>query len=191
MLDRRQVVATLLKDRQDLVVVSGLGSATYDVSAAGDHDRNFCLWGAMGGAAMIGLGVAIAKPEIPVLVVTGDGEMLMGMGSFSTMALQNPPNLTIVVLNNSLFGETGGQPTHTARVTNLAQVAKACGIPHVHDITTMGDVAALAGKVHDARKGLTVADVKISQELLPRVMSSRAGAVLVDRTRRALGLPMA
>jgi thiamine pyrophosphate-dependent acetolactate synthase large subunit-like protein len=144
----------------------------------------------MGGAAMIGLGVALAKPEIPVLVVTGDGEMLMGMGSFSTIALQNPPNLTIAVLNNSLFGETGGQPTHTARVTNLAQVAKACGVLHVHEVTTMADVTALVGKVHDAKKGLTVADIKISQELLPRVMSSRAGAVLVDRTRRALGLPM-
>jgi thiamine pyrophosphate-dependent acetolactate synthase large subunit-like protein len=191
MLDRREVVAALLKGRKDLVVVTGLGSATYDVNAAGDHERNFCLWGAMGGAAMVGLGVALARPEVPVLVVTGDGEMLMGMGSYSTIALQNPPNLTIAVLDNSLFGETGGQPTHTARVTDLAQVAKGCGVLHVRRIETMADVVSLADTVHDPKKGLTVADIKISHDAPPRVMSSRAGAILMDRTRRALGLPTA
>jgi thiamine pyrophosphate-dependent acetolactate synthase large subunit-like protein len=189
MLDRRQVVANLLKDRTTLVVVSGLGSSTYDVSAAGDHDRNFCLWGAMGGAAMIGLGIALARPDVPVLVVTGDGEMLMGMGSFSTIALQNPPNLTIAVLDNGLFGETGGQETHTARVTNLASVAKACGVQNVCEIRTMPDVIALAARIHDVHKGLTVAAIKIAPELPPRVMSSRAGAVMAERTRQALGVP--
>jgi TPP-dependent indolepyruvate ferredoxin oxidoreductase alpha subunit len=191
MLDRRLVVATLLRDRKGLVVVSGLGSATYDVGAAGDHDRNFYLWGAMGGAAMLGLGVALAQPDVPVLVVTGDGEMLMGMGSLATIALQNPPNLSIAVLDNSLFGETGGQATHTARVTNLATVARGCGIPVVCEIKTMPDVVGFADKVHNPDKGLTVAIFKISQELMPRVMVSRAGALLVDRTRRALGLPIA
>jgi thiamine pyrophosphate-dependent acetolactate synthase large subunit-like protein len=191
MLDRRQVVSALLNQRDDLVVISGLGSPTYDVNAAGDHERNFCLWGAMGGAAMIGLGVALAKPETPVLVVTGDGEMLMGMGSYSTIALQNPPNLTIAVLNNRLFGETGGQATHTAQVTNLAHVAKACGVPHILEIDSMEAVVELSAKIHDVTKGLTVADIKVSQDTPPRVMSSRAGAVLVDRTRRALGLPTA
>ena len=190
MLDRRQVVAALLTNRKSLVVVTGLGSSTYDVGAAGDHDRNFYLWGAMGGAAMLGLGIALAKPDVPVLVVTGDGEMLMGMGSFSTIALQNVPNLTIAVLNNRLFGETGGQPTHTGRVTNLAQVAKACGVPNVCEIDTMLGIAAVAGNIHDPKKGLTVADIKINQDLLPRVMTSRAGAVLVERTRRALGLAL-
>lgn len=191
MLDRRLVVATLLKDRKGLVVVSGLGSPTYDVGAAGDHDRNFYLWGAMGGAAMLGLGVALAQPDVPVLVVTGDGEMLMGMGSLATIALQNPPNLSIAVLDNSLFGETGGQATHTAHVTNLAKVASGCGIPVICEIETMQDVLAFADKVHNPDKGLTVAIFKISQELMPRVMVSRVGAVLVDRTRRALGVATA
>jgi hypothetical protein len=114
----------------------------------------------------------------------------MGMGSFSTMALQNPPNLTIAVLDNGLFGETGGQATHTAHVTNLAKVAHGCGVPEVREIKTMPDVAAFTGKVHDPGKGLTVAIFKIGQDLPPRVMTSRSGAVLVDRTRRALGLQM-
>jgi thiamine pyrophosphate-dependent acetolactate synthase large subunit-like protein len=189
MLNRRQVVATLLRDREGLVVVSGLGSSTYDVAAAGDNDKNFYLWGAMGGAAMLGLGIALAQPNVPILVVTGDGEMLMGMGSLSTMALQSPPNLTIAVLDNSLFGETGGQATHTAGVTSLAKVAQGCGISEVHEIETDPDVAAFAGKVHDPKKGLTVAIFKIDQDLPPRVMTSRSGPLLVDRTRRALGLP--
>lgn len=189
MLDRRQVVATLLKNRKDLVVVTGLGSSTYDVAAVGDHDKNFYLWGAMGGAAMVGLGLALAQPDVPVLVVTGDGEMLMGMGSLSTMALQNPANLSIAILDNSLFGETGGQATHTGTVTNLAKVAAGCGIPKVSEVSSTVGVNELAGAVHDPRKGLTVAVFKIGQELLPRVMTSRSGAVLVDRTRRAIGLP--
>jgi TPP-dependent indolepyruvate ferredoxin oxidoreductase alpha subunit len=106
------------------------------------------------------------------------------------MALQSPPNLTIAVLDNSLFGETGGQATHTAGVTNLAKVAQGCGVPEVREIRTDSDVAAFAGRVHDPKKGLTVAIFKISQDLPPRVMTSRSGPVLVDRTRRALGLPM-
>lgn len=188
MLDRRSVVAQLLKGRTNLVVVSGLGSATYDVNAAGDHERNFVLWGAMGGAAMIGLGMSLAKSDIPVLVITGDGEMLMGMGSFSTIALQKPPNLTIAIVNNGLFGETGGQATHTADVTNLAHVASACGIPNAQVIKSMDDVRSLAEKVHDPRKGLMVADIRVSRDAYPRVMSSRSGAVLMERTRQALGL---
>ena len=139
---------------------------------------------------MLGLGIALAQPNVPILVVTGDGEMLMGMGSFSTMALQRPPNLTIAVLDNSLFGETGGQATHTAGVTSLANVAQGCGIPEVHEIKTEPDVAAFAGRIHDPKKGLTVAIFKIGQDMPPRVMTSRSGPVLVDRTRRALGLPM-
>lgn len=79
LLHRRDVVAALVQDRGDMLVVSGLGSPTYDLMAAGDHDLNYYLWGAMGGAAMIGLGLARTNPDRSVLVVTGDGEMLMGM----------------------------------------------------------------------------------------------------------------
>ena len=89
-LDRRAVVARLLRDRTDLLVVSGLGAPSYDVAAAGDHPRNFCLWGAMGGAAVMGLGLALAQPDVPVAVITGDGETLMGLGAFATIALQAP-----------------------------------------------------------------------------------------------------
>src|SRR6202171_1412467 len=108
LLGRRRVVSALLAERRDAIVVGGLGASTYDIAAAGDHERNFYLWGAMGGAVMIGLGVALAQPDLPVVVITGDGEMLMGMGSLATVGLQKPGNLTIVVLDNEVYGETGG-----------------------------------------------------------------------------------
>jgi thiamine pyrophosphate-dependent acetolactate synthase large subunit-like protein len=114
LLERRNVVNQLLAERKEAIVVGGLGASTYDIAAAGDHDRNFYLWGAMGGAVMIGLGVALAQPQLPVVVITGDGEMLMGMGSLATVGLQKPGNLTIIVLDNEVYGETGGQASHTA-----------------------------------------------------------------------------
>src|SRR5260221_12181965 len=129
MLERRELVKSLLADRGDLLVVSGLGAPTYDVAAAGDHPLNFYLWGAMGGAAMIGLGLALAKPERHVAVITGDGEMLMGLGSFATIGVKEPANLAIVVLDNRRYGETGMQATHTEWRIDLVGVAKPYRVP--------------------------------------------------------------
>ncbi len=126
MLDRRDVVKRLLADRGDLLVVPGLGAPTYDVAAAGDHPLNFYLWGAMGGAAMIGLGLALARPDRRVAVITGDGEMLMGLGSLATIGVKQPPNLAIVVLDNRHYGETGMQASHTDAGIDLIGIAKSC-----------------------------------------------------------------
>ncbi len=136
LLDRRRVVSSLLAERKDAIVVGGLGASTYDIAAAGDHDRNFYLWGAMGGAVMIGLGLALAQPKLAVVVITGDGEMLMGMGSLATLGLQKPKNLSVVVLDNEVYGETGGQASHTAGNVDLVGVARACGI---EDFSRHGD----------------------------------------------------
>jgi thiamine pyrophosphate-dependent acetolactate synthase large subunit-like protein len=187
-LDRRAVVARLLADRGDVLVVTGLGAPTYDVAAAGDHERNFYLWGAMGGAAMMGLGLALAQPNLPVVVVTGDGEMLMGMGAFATIAVQKPVNLAVVILDNGLYGETGGQPSHTTYGTDLAAIAKACGIADAKTITTMGEVERLAASLHSAMGGPKVAVIRIDPADTPRVLPSRDGAFLKGRFRRALGL---
>jgi len=126
-LRRRAVVEALLKDRKKLLVVAGLGSTTWDITAAGDHDLSFPTWGAMGQAAMMGLGLALAQPKRRVLVITGDGEMLMGLGSLATIGVQQPKNLTVVVIDNERYGETGMQATHTASGIDLAATAKACG----------------------------------------------------------------
>ncbi|MBT5178030.1 MAG: aldehyde dehydrogenase, partial [Rhodospirillaceae bacterium] len=128
-LARRDVVRQITEGQDDLLVIAGLGSTAWDVTAAGDRDLNFPLWGAMGGAVAMGLGLALAQPERRVLVITGDGEALMGMGSLATAAMQAPANLSIVIIDNERYGETGMQITHTAGTTDLAAVAAACGIP--------------------------------------------------------------
>jgi thiamine pyrophosphate-dependent acetolactate synthase large subunit-like protein len=187
LLERRSVVSGLLTARKDAVVVGGLGASTYDIAAAGDHDRNFYLWGAMGGAVMIGLGVALAQPKLPVVVITGDGEMLMGMGSLATVGLQKPANLTIVVLDNEVYGETGGQASHTATTVDLVGVARACGTSDARAIATMADVEAFAPIMQDVSSGPRFASVKIDGANLERVLSSRDGTFIVTRIRGALG----
>src|SRR4051812_38183230 len=139
-LHRRDVVNALLADRGDLLVVAGLGSTAWDISAAGDHDLSFPLWGAMGSSVMIGLGLALAKPERRVLVITGDGEMLMGMGSLATVGVQKPANLSVIVIDNERYGETGMQATHTASGVDLSQVAAGCGFKQSRLVRDAKDV---------------------------------------------------
>jgi thiamine pyrophosphate-dependent acetolactate synthase large subunit-like protein len=187
LLERRSVVGSLLAERKDAIVVGGLGASTYDIAAAGDHDRNFYLWGAMGGAVMIGLGLALAQPDLPVVVITGDGEMLMGMGSLATVGLQKPGNLTIVVLDNEVYGETGGQASHTAGTADLVGIARACGIADARAIATMTDIEGFARSMQDVSSGPRFASIKIDSSNLERVLSSRDGTYIVTRVRGALG----
>lgn len=187
LLERRSVVSALLAGRKEAIVIGGLGASTYDIAAAGDHDRNFYLWGAMGGAAMIGLGVALAQPELPVVVITGDGEMLMGMGSLATVGLQKPENLTIIVLDNEVYGETGGQASHTASTTDLVGVARACGIADARSLSTMAEIAAFTASMQDISSGPRFASIKIDSANLERVLASRDGSYIVTRIRGALG----
>jgi len=182
---RREVVASLLADREGLLVVAGLGAPAWDCTAAGDHPLTFPLWGGMGLAAMTGLGLALARPDRAVLVVTGDGEMLMGLGSLATIGVQAPPNLTIVVLDNERYGETGMQPTHTAHGVDLAAAARACGIQAA---STVRDAAALAQLRVALRRGdgPRFAVVKVSVERLPLVVPPSDGGLLKTRFREAL-----
>jgi thiamine pyrophosphate-dependent acetolactate synthase large subunit-like protein len=185
---RRPAVARLLAGRRDLLVVSGLGAPTYDVAATGDHERNFYLWGAMGSAALVGLGLALAQPAVPVLVVTGDGEMLMGIGGLATVALHNPANLSIVVLDNGLYGETGGQKSHTSGPTDLPAVAQGCGIADSRNVTGEDELAALASRIQTIGKGTLFARIPIDPAPLPRILPPRDAVFLKNRLRGALGL---
>ncbi|TMJ71922.1 MAG: hypothetical protein E6G73_13975 [Alphaproteobacteria bacterium] len=121
-LDRREAMRVLLDNRGDMLVVTGLGSTTWDAAAVGEDERNFYLWGAMGAAAMVGLGLAVAQPARRVLVVTGDGEMLMGLGALATIGVQRPPNLAIAVFDNGHYAETGMQASHTDYGVSRAQL---------------------------------------------------------------------
>lgn len=185
-LDRREAVATLLEGRKDLLVTTGLGSPSYDVMAAGDHDMNYYLWAAMGSAMTVALGLAMAQPEKSVLAITGDGEALMGFGAIATIALKAPPNLTIAVLDNGHFGETGMQESHAGRGIELDRVAAACNFPRTMRITDRAGVETLRGVVA-ARDGLTFATLKIRPENPPRVLPPRDGPYIKNRFRAALG----
>ena len=185
LLHRRDVVNELLRDRADLLVIAGLGAPNWDVSAAGDHPNNFPLWGAMGGASMIGLGLALAQPKRKVLVVTGDGEMLMNIGSLASIAVEVPKNLTIAVLDNERFGETGMQKTPTASGVDLAAIATACGIRTSRIVRTMAEVTALRDLAHEGR-GTAFAQIEINPEALVFVMPPADGVILTSRFRQSV-----
>jgi thiamine pyrophosphate-dependent acetolactate synthase large subunit-like protein len=185
LLHRREVVTELLRDRGDLLVIAGLGAPNWDISAAGDNPNNFPLWGAMGAAAMMGLGLALAQPKRRVLVVTGDGEMLMSVGALATIAVQNPPNLSVVVLDNERFGETGGQKTHTAAGVDLAGFASAAGFQTALTVRTGMEVKALRDLLHSG-KGPIFARVKIDPEALVFVLPPADGGILTTRFRKSV-----
>jgi len=186
-ISRRPFVADLIAAVPGALVVTGLGSPSYDVFAAGDRDENFYLWGAMGSAVPVGLGLAVAQPQRPVLVVTGDGEMLMGIGSLATVGVQQPANLSIVVLDNGHYGETGMQRSHSSMGADLTGIARASGIAESYLITDGAQVEQVAARAA-ARSGPSFAQVLIDADEPPRALPARDGTHLKNRFRAALGL---
>ena len=187
-IDRRDTVKALLKERGDMLVVTGLGSPSYDVMAVGDHDNNYYLWAAMGSASTVGLGIANTQPDRKVLVITGDGEMLMGIGSLATIAVQYPTNLSIVVLDNGHYGETGMQLSHAGRGIQLDKIAEACGFDWTATIQDMAGVEALRDRIH-SQVSLNFATIKVDPENKPRVLPPRDGVYIKNRFRASLGFP--
>ena len=184
-LQRRDVVARILRDRGDALVVTGLGSATWDVTACGDHEGNFYLWGGMGGAAMTGLGLALAQPERRVLVITGDGEMLMAIGSLATIAVAAPANLAICVIDNERYGETGMQETHTAHAVDMAGMAEAAGFRATATVIDESGIKAQVPMLLET-PGPVFAVIKVTTDPVPMVLPPRDGTWLKHRFRGAL-----
>ena len=187
MLDRREFVRELLRDRGGLLVVTGLGSPTYDVAAAGDHPLNLYLWGAMGGAAMIGLGLALARRDRRVLVVTGDGELLMNIGALATIAVMNPPNLAIVCVDNGHYGETGYQKSHTSLGVDLEKIATGAGVKLTRTIEDAADLAAGARLIREANATAFVL-LRVAPTEPPAFKRVMDPAFCRDRFRTALGV---
>jgi thiamine pyrophosphate-dependent acetolactate synthase large subunit-like protein len=185
MIRRREAVSAILSDRGNLLAVAGLGSPVYDVCAAGDHPLSFYNWGAMGSAVMVGLGLALSQPERKVIVFTGDGEMLMGLGSLCTVVQHKPSNLHIVVLDNEQYAETGMQKTATGFGTDLAAVAKACGFDHVQTLREQSEIHGLRTTIA-ASKHLTFTVLKIAPGDQPRTVPLRDGAAIAYRFRCAI-----
>jgi len=186
-LARRDAVAALLKNRRDTLVVAGLGSSTYDLHWAGDRDDNYYLWGAMGGAALIGLGLAQAQPDRRVLVITGDGEQLMALGSLATIAVAKPRNLDIVVIDNHHFGETGMQTSHTGRGVDFAAIAAGCGFASMRTIRTLAEVEEFTKTLRAPPDGPRLFVIKVAAENPPRSLPSRDAVFIKNRFRAHLG----
>ncbi len=184
MMDRRPFVAGLLVERGDLMVVTGLGSATYDVAACGDHPLNFYLWSAMGSTAMVGLGLALARPDRRVAVITGDGDMLMGMGSLATIGVKQPKNLSIVVLDNRHYSATGMQASHTAAGIDLAATAQACRFARVEQVAEIDGAAAMRALLHTGQGPIFI-HARVEADDQPRIIPSRDGYGIKQRFMQA------
>jgi thiamine pyrophosphate-dependent acetolactate synthase large subunit-like protein len=185
-LNRRRTVARVLRDRGPRVlVITSLGNPTFDVAAAGDTPQNFYLWGAMGGAAMCGLGLALAQPEFRVLVFVGDGEMMMGVGSLATIAVDRPANLSIVVVDNEHYGETGMQPAHSGRGVDIAAMARAAGIENAQTVKNEIDLERSIDAILNS-KGPVLVAVKVGTDPETTVLPPRDGPYLRSRFREAL-----
>ena|ERR1700733_1071266 len=188
MLHRREFVKQLLFERGDLLVICGLGTPTYDVAAAtaDDDGSNFYLWGAMGSASMVGLGLALAQPDRRIAVFTGDGEMLMGLGSLATIGVKQPPNLAIVVLDNQHYGETGMQPSHTHSGISLVDVALGCRFKEARSFEK-AEEAPLAREMMYSRPGPVFIHARVAAQHLEQVLPERDGVILArnftDRLR--------
>ncbi len=184
-LQRRSVVHRILKDRGDAAVVTGIGNASHDVASAGDDDRNMYLFGIMGGAAMVAFGIAVAQPERRVVVITGDGELLAGIGSLATIGVEKPKNLSIVVIDNQAYGATGNQHTHTARGVDLVGIAAASGFDRTALIT---DNKALEAAIDDIynKPGPNFAVVKVMTKTGARVTVPNDGTRISRRFRKAV-----
>lgn len=189
-LDRRELTRVLLEDRGDMAVIAGLGAPAWDITAVGDHPLNLPLWGGMGAAAMIGLGLALAQPSRKVLVITGDGEMLMGIGALATIAVKKPRNLSIVVQDNEHYGETGMQETATKYGVDLVAMAKGAGFPRTMFVTKPDEVPALKAAIH-AGEGPFFAVAKIDATSKKLVLPPRDGSVIQNRMREAILGPQA
>jgi thiamine pyrophosphate-dependent acetolactate synthase large subunit-like protein len=184
---RRPFMADLLSRRGTALVVPGLGSPTWDCFAAGDQAEYLYSWGGMGLAVPTALGVALSQPGRRVLCVTGDGEILMGIGSLAVVADQAPDNLAILVLDNESFGETGRQRGLTSNRADIAAVAKAFGLRQTRTITEQGVVAELADFLFKAAGPvLAVAKIAITDD--PWRLPEKDGATIANRFRTALGL---
>jgi len=185
MLDRRLAIVRILRDRGDALAISSLGNPTFDLAAAGDSAQNFYLWGAMGGAVMTGLGLAQAQPGKRVIVFAGDGEMMMGLGSLATVAAHGAPNLSIVVIDNEHYAETGMQPAHAGRGVDIAAVATACGFATATVVRTEAELdQAVDAILHGV--GPVLANVKVATDLQPASLPPRDGPYLRSRFREAL-----
>lgn len=184
-LNRRDVVSRIVRDRGDMLMVTGLGSTTWDAAAAGDHPNNFYLWGGMGGAAVTGLGLARAQPDRRVIVLTGDGEMLMGIGALATAGVSAPANFAICVIDNQHYGETGMQETHTGHGVDLPGMAAAAGFAETATVWNRKELESAIPLLYETKGPVFVA-IKVNTDAVPMTLPMRDGTAIRARFRESV-----
>ncbi|MEW6449745.1 MAG: thiamine pyrophosphate-dependent enzyme [Pseudomonadota bacterium] len=184
-MDRRAFVSRLLDNRGDLLVVASIGSPTYDVAACGDDPRNFYIWSGLGSTPSVGLGLALAQPDKRVVVVTGDGDVLMALGSLSTIGVKRPKNLVIVCLDNGHYSASGMQPSATKAGVDLAEAARACKL-RVEVATDLTSAGILRETLHKGEGPLFI-HALVDADDQPRVVPSRDGIAIRKRFMDAIG----
>ena len=186
-LERGEAVPALIGRHQDFLIVAGLGGTASDVGAVtGDAAHVYSLAGAMGAACMMGLGLALARPDKRVLVVTGDGELLMNVGALATIAVVDPANLAILCVDNGHYGETGWQKSHTSLGVDLEQIAIGCGIKHTCTVAAARDIAAGARLLREGN-GASFVCLRVKPTEPPAFKRNFDASLQRDRFRAALG----
>jgi thiamine pyrophosphate-dependent acetolactate synthase large subunit-like protein len=160
-MNRREATHVVVEHAGQAAIIASLGHPAYDLFAAGDRPRNFYTWGSMGLASSVGLGLALARPDVRVFVLDGDGSLLMNLGSLATIGLVQPANFVLIVMDNEQFATTGGQPTPTARGADLAAAARAMRVPLT--LTVRDEDALSAALDQAARRGPAVIVAKVDE----------------------------
>jgi sulfopyruvate decarboxylase subunit beta len=133
---RMEAISEVAAAAENALIVCNIGFPSRELYAAADRPENFYMLGSMGLASSIGLGLALARPERKVIVLDGDGSVLMNLGTLATIANYAPDNYLLIILDNCCYGSTGSQPTCTSQRTDLALVARAAGVQQVRTVTT-------------------------------------------------------
>ncbi|MDE0811432.1 MAG: thiamine pyrophosphate-dependent enzyme [Alphaproteobacteria bacterium] len=186
-LERRHAVSSLIGDPGDTLFISGLAGSKDDVlSVVGaDSTAAFTLSGAMGAAVAMGLGLALAQPDRKVVVVTGDGELLMNVGTLASVGVLNPPNLSIICVDNEHYGETGWQESHTGRGVDIAKMAEGGCIPNVRTVTKEAELAEAAQMLSEGN-GTSFVLVKVAPTKAASIYRSRDASWHKGKFREAL-----
>ena len=185
-LDRRQAVPALIETPADFLIVTGLAGTAQELSSMTDSSPGvFALGGAMGAAVMMGLGLALAQPKRRVLAVTGDGELLMNVGALATVALQNPPNMAVVCVDDGHYGETGNQDSHTGLGVRLDTIATGAGIPVVFTINSNADIGEGQRLLREGG-GLCFILLRVKEGPPLKIRRNLTPHIERDRFRRAL-----
>jgi thiamine pyrophosphate-dependent acetolactate synthase large subunit-like protein len=185
-LERAEAVPKLIGRHEDFLLIAGLGGTACDVGAVtGDAAHVFSLGGAMGAPCMMGLGLALARPDKRILVVTGDGDLLMNVGALAVIAVMNPSNLAILCIDNGHYGETGWQKSHTSLGIDLEKIAVGAGIKRTRTVGTEADIVDGARLLREGN-GTSFVVVRVKPTEPPPFRRNFDPAFMRDRFRAAL-----